>query len=622
MPTLAQLWTRLTLIALAAVTIHSAALAGGVRRPERARAGLTWTELPGAATAIAASVDGSLWGLSTLPAGQADKHVIHLVGNTWTTVSGYADRISTAPDGAPYVVSSSGGVYSYRNGSWTPVNNSQQLASTATAGADSGIYFLSRTAGSVTGNFTVWRKPWGATGLIQLPGAGTQIAASFDTSTYTVPGVGALAPYGYFLLQSSGVITYYSPQGTQAVQFPVSASAIAPVLGGFYALSYPRTAAGETVYYFDYASGTTTVEPGRYVALSAYGSVGTSPHLFALDSQNHVWSTPITPTSQPVEISEYPILPSNVDNVALGVAPGPGGVWFAVSNGESPGLNEVGLMAAPGHITYFPVPSNGFNPLNGGVVEGSDGAMWFTCDGSILRVTSAGSFTNYLVPGPNGYPAHITSIPGSSLWFAEADVPTVGDITTSGTITRYSLDQTLSGHALNGIAYGSDGALWLAATASEVDGPYIVRLLTDGTSSLFSLAANFGNTGYPGDITSGPDGALWFTDSTTAAIGRITTSGSISSFKLSKVNPTDLTTGSDGALWFTNLNSLSSTSGLVGRLTTSGTATYYPIPNYVNEPLDGRYENDVAFEIKGGSDGAIYFVEYNKIGRIVLGTRN
>jgi virginiamycin B lyase len=548
---------------------------------------------------------------------------MHLVGNTWTTVSGYADRISTAPDGAPYVVSSSGGVYSYRNGSWTPVNNSQQLATSAAAGADSGIYFLSRTAGSVAGNFTVWRKPWGATGLIQLPGAGAQIAASFDTSTYTVPGVGTLAPYGYFVLQSSGAVTYYSPQGTQAVQFPVTASAIAPVLGGFYALSYPQTAAGASVYYFDYASGTTTTEPGTYVALSAYGSVGTSPHLFALDAQNHAWSAPISPSVEPIEITEYPYLPSSVQASFTGIAPGPGGIWFAVNVAKesSKAVNEVAVMSAPGQITYYPLSDTLYTLEGGGLAEGSDGAMWLTYIGGILRITGSGSMTHYTIAGSNGpFPFAIASGPGGALWFTDYYGPGIGSITTTGAVTQYPLPQPSQPVINRAIAVGSDGALWFPLYSGNSDQAYIGRLATDGTSSIFPLTQpQFGSTN-PAvqDITSGSDGALWFTALATPGIGRITTSGVLTVSQFTKVEPLYLTSGPDGALWFTNVNQISSTGGLIGRMTTSGTTTYYPVPAYVDEPSDGRYSNSVAAQIATGSDGAIYFMEPNKIGRIVL----
>src|SRR3954468_18775445 len=58
-------------------------------------------------------------------------------------------------------------------------------------------------------------------------------------------------------------------------------------------------------------------------------------------------------------------------------------------------------------------------------------------------------------------------------------------------------------------------------------------------------------------IVSGPDGALWFTDSATNSIGRITTDGTVTNkfpvpiqTNQDNIALLDLTVGPDGALWF------------------------------------------------------------------------
>jgi streptogramin lyase len=68
------------------------------------------------------------------------------------------------------------------------------------------------------------------------------------------------------------------------------------------------------------------------------------------------------------------------------------------------------------------------------------------------------------------------------------------------------------------------------------------------------------------DMTSGPDGALWFIEvgesaaGNTSSIGRMTTSGSLTEFPLPQSGiPGVITTGSDGALWF-------SQNGKIGRI--------------------------------------------------------
>ena len=56
-------------------------------------------------------------------------------------------------------------------------------------------------------------------------------------------------------------------------------------------------------------------------------------------------------------------------------------------------------------------------------------------------------------------------------------------------------------------------------------------------------------------ITAGPDGALWFTNQDANSVGRITTSGVVTSYTVPGASkPRAITAGPDGALWFTNLN--------------------------------------------------------------------
>jgi len=57
-------------------------------------------------------------------------------------------------------------------------------------------------------------------------------------------------------------------------------------------------------------------------------------------------------------------------------------------------------------------------------------------------------------------------------------------------------------------------------------------------------------------ITTGPDGALWFTDDKFGFIERITTAGVITEYPMPKANdlPSSITTGPDGALWFTEFD--------------------------------------------------------------------
>jgi virginiamycin B lyase len=70
--------------------------------------------------------------------------------------------------------------------------------------------------------------------------------------------------------------------------------------------------------------------------------------------------------------------------------------------------------------------------------------------------------------------------------------------------------------------------------------------------TITEFAISTGNSG-PTGITSGPDGAMWFTEATANKIGRISATGIITEYALATPNsePLGITSGSDGALWFT-----------------------------------------------------------------------
>src|SRR5262249_50433456 len=76
----------------------------------------------------------------------------------------------------------------------------------------------------------------------------------------------------------------------------------------------------------------------------------------------------------------------------------------------------------------------------------------------------------------------------------------------------------------------------------------------------------------PLGITTGPDGALWFTEGIAGKIGRITTTGTVTEFAAPTAKGGEITTGPDGALWFTGVR------GKIGRVTTTGAVTEFTIP--------------------------------------------
>jgi hypothetical protein len=248
---------------------------------------LSWSKLPGSAIRVAGALDGSLWALSPSPAG-VNKSIWHYASGAWTNIPGSAASIAVGPTGTLYAVNgTTGGVYSYNGTSWSPLGGG---ANWVAAGADGAIYVLSN-AHVVNGNSAIWKNAGGV--WTQQPGSGSQLAGSFDSNTYTVAGVGTVAPNGYFVANSGGGIYYFSP-GTGYVRFPGAASGIAPITGGVFALGYPPAAGGKGLYYFDYVSAGWTAEPGSGVTVaSGAGTGGTGTQLYVVNAANAVWATPV-----------------------------------------------------------------------------------------------------------------------------------------------------------------------------------------------------------------------------------------------------------------------------------------------------------------------------------------
>lgn len=247
--------------------------------------------------------------------------------------------------------------------------------------------------------------------------------------------------------------------------------------------------------------------------------------------------------------TQFPI--PTASSVPSGITVGPdGNLWFTEYSGD-----KIGRITTGGTVTEFPLPPEGQAPL--GITAGPDGNLWFVSEGSssgaVGRITTAGAVTMF----PTGFTSNINDItagPDGNLWVAAfADIYRV---TTAGVITPFQNGSNVA----TGITSGSDGNLWFVGGFAQVS-----RMTTAGVVTHFSLPSGF----FPGGgITSGADGNLWFTARNNStggtAVGRVTTSGTVTMFKNPFIGPLQgITAGPDGALWFGALASM-------GRLTTSG----------------------------------------------------
>jgi virginiamycin B lyase len=128
------------------------------------------------------------------------------------------------------------------------------------------------------------------------------------------------------------------------------------------------------------------------------------------------------------------------------------------------------------------------------------------------------------------FPEHITLGPDGAVWFTEEYQ--IGRIAVDGTITEYPAPGF--NPSLNGICTGPDGAIWL----TDGNNRWIVRLVPGSPLGVSLYPTSLFGIGIPESITSGSDGARWFTESPGSQeplgnnIGRITTAGVITAFPL------------------------------------------------------------------------------------------
>jgi virginiamycin B lyase len=147
------------------------------------------------------------------------------------------------------------------------------------------------------------------------------------------------------------------------------------------------------------------------------------------------------------------------------------------------------------------------------------------------------------------------------------------------------------------------------------------------TAGKLTLVATPGGRS-PSSITTGPDGALWFTEPGNGIVGRLTTTGTFSEFVLPNSlaqtdpdaipeHPQSITRGPDGALWYTvqlfDEVCVCILGGKIGRITTAGAITEFTLPTGGT-----RRTAPNAAGITTGPDGNLWFADSNlgKIGRM------
>jgi virginiamycin B lyase len=203
-------------------------------------------------------------------------------------------------------------------------------------------------------------------------------------------------------------------------------------------------------------------------------------------------------------------------------------------------------------------------------------------------------------------PGDIERGPDGNLWLIAARASSIVRLTPQGEATYFSIPGLDQPTTLVAIAVGPDGNLWFTDSSQP---PRIGRINTAGEVTMFPAPDPPQGSFFPvtpTDITTGPDGHLYFTDYQGTRIGRVATDGTMTLIPIVpedldiSVLPAGITTGPDGNLWFADRGN-----GAIFRMTPAGAFTPF------------RTDADTsATAITTGPDGALWFTASNIIGRI------
>jgi virginiamycin B lyase len=206
-----------------------------------------------------------------------------------------------------------------------------------------------------------------------------------------------------------------------------------------------------------------------------------------------------------------------------------------------------GSVGSSGKVAEYPTGIS--ENMSTGMATGLSNTTWFVTDRSgIGKISNKGKVTIYPYSDEYNQPTAIALGPDGNMWFIENSGQYVGKITPTGTVTLYSGEFSGSGSGSFGIAAGSDGRIWFCDSYQN----RIDAINTDGTGLTIYTT---GLTGSPVSIAAGPDGNLYFGE-TTPVVGRITTAGAITEFPIVASEGSfpviSLAAGPDKNIWFSN----------------------------------------------------------------------
>jgi streptogramin lyase len=288
--------------------------------------------------------------------------------------------------------------------------------------------------------------------------------------------------------------------------------------------------------------------------------------------------------------------------LAAGCSSGRSAAPFAYPAGATQNpLNK----ASSGTITEYAIPRGHRGPVKTfpvGITLGPDGKMWFAERGlgKLRSITTDGQFGHAIeLTGQAPYPQNSVAGPDGNLWATAGSTRTykqeshgVPDpygaivmVTLAGVVTPYPLPMYSDPRA---IVSGPDGNLWFTQSSG-----FIGRITPAGVITQFPIPRHRKSTG----ITVGPDGNMWFCMTYSDRLGQITTAGEITMFRFPAGGCAGIVTGPDGNLWATEF-----IRHRVAKIDTSG--------NVITEVELMRHSYPKGIAV--GGDGNLYVAEFGK----------
>jgi streptogramin lyase len=332
---------------------------------------------------------------------------------------------------------------------------------------------------------------------------------------------------------------------------------------GIGGIAAPFSTAGYCSFAVSAKLGKNAVQKGKYVLdgpqLNEYPISSTSdPSSIVVGPDNNIWfadgySVGTINVTTKVIAPEIPIGTS-----AQGIASYAGSLWISA-------YGHLVQMSTAGAIVNNFTETTATSPSYQ-MALGPDGNFWFTETQAqkVAKVSLTGAVTEYPVAG-KVYPVGITSADGN-LWFTECIGQKMASISTAGTKKQYAVPNQPAGQPYPGyMVTGPDGNLWF----TSCPGGTISRMPVPTSSTLKPTVFQAPSTGRAQlwGLAPGPNGDMWMAD-IQGFLDRVpltaTDASQMAQVKVSAA-PQWMTTGPDGAIWFTEYT-LGGGNGKIGRL--------------------------------------------------------